>query len=104
MRPSFYTAVTLFGLATLFPGADAQQYAGSTIPNSLPTVTGSAISYFKINDASGVPTTLINYFSAPGGARQDPLNVQRALIVLSGANRDPCEFVGHRGTKNVWMY
>lgn len=90
LTPSAVFAVSFATILVVLPGADAQQYAGSNITNSLPAVTGSAISFFKVNDIRG-STTLMNYFSAPNGARQDASKVQRAIIVLHGANRDPCK-------------
>jgi hypothetical protein len=73
--------------------ARAQQYVGQTIPNSLPGVTDGAVSFFQIIDPNGGPSsTLINYFSAPGGQQIDTTQVQRAIVVLHGANRDPYNY------------
>lgn len=71
----------------------AQQYQGAVIPNSLPTTPGSKVNYFKIDDGHGGSTTLINYFSSPGGKKQDPSKVKRAVVVLHGLNRDPATYI-----------
>jgi hypothetical protein len=75
-------------------GAFAQQYAGQTIPNSLPTVNGGNVSFFNILDANGAGTTLINYYSTPGGRRPDQTKVQRAIIIIPGLNRDGWKYFG----------
>lgn len=93
MRVSTPPAAFTLGLTTLLaivPSVHTQQYAGSNITNSLAAVAGAEVSFFKVNDALG-STTLINYFSAPGGVRQDPTKVQRAVIALHGAGRDACK-------------
>jgi len=81
-------------LVSFIPSALGQQYAGQTITNSLPSVTGAEKAFFNIKDANGGNTTLINYFSLPTttGKRQDTTKVQRAVIVLSGSNRDPWDY------------
>lgn len=52
-------------VAGLLQTAQGQQYTGDTIPNSLPNVPGSEITYFRISDASGKNSnlTLTNYYS-----------------------------------------
>jgi hypothetical protein len=70
----------------------AQQYAGRTITNSLPATAGAEIAFFNIKDVNGGNTTLINYFSLPTTGRQNPINVKRAVVVLSGSNRDPWDY------------
>lgn len=89
--PAFTLFTSLCAALALTPFVKAQQYAGMTIPNSLPAASGAAVSYFKITGPTGLASTLINYMSAPNGAQQNPANVQRAIIVLHGANRDPCK-------------
>lgn len=79
--------------------ATAQQYAGQFIPNSLPTVTGGNVSFFNVFDALGGKTTLINYYSTPGGKRQDQTKVKRAIIIISGLNRDGWAYFDHLRTK-----
>jgi hypothetical protein len=80
-------------LAVFSPAlVSAQQYAGETIPNSLPTTPGSKINFFNIPDAKGKNTTLINYFSAPGGKRQDESKVQRAIVMIHGDGQDPATY------------
>lgn len=69
--------------------SNAQQYEGDTIKNNLTAVLGSKISYFKIDDGNGGSATLINYFSHPGGKRQDPKKVKRAIVVLHGFGAYP---------------
>ncbi|KAF9015825.1 hypothetical protein BDZ89DRAFT_1141878 [Hymenopellis radicata] len=84
---SFLFAAILY-VATVL----GQQYAGETIPNSLPSAAGAEKAFFNILDSSGHRTTLINHFSFPGGARQNKTMVQRAVIILHGANRDSNDY------------
>jgi hypothetical protein len=72
----------------------AQQWAGETIPNTLPKVTGAQVAFFNVRDANGVNTTLINYYSFPGGKAQNQTNVRRAIIVLAGKNRNAWDYFG----------
>lgn len=81
--------LALLAIAGLFSLALAQQYQGATITNSLPTATGARIAYFNIKAPNGGNTTLINYYSRPGGQAIDPVDVQRAIIVITGQLRDP---------------
>lgn len=83
--PFFTSLLFLLGPALTF----AQQYAGDTITNSLPAATGAEIAFFNIKDPNGDDTTLINYYSRPGGNRIDPDDVKRAIIVMTGQLRDP---------------
>lgn len=77
----------------------AQQYAGDVINNTLPGVPGSEISYFKITDPAGKAKnlTLINYMSLQQNpsARLVPSQVQRAIIVVHGLNRDPGTYMSN---------
>jgi hypothetical protein len=79
--------------------AVAQQYAGQNIANSLPKVTNGNVSFFNVFDATGGRTTLINYYSTPNGVRQDQTKVQRAIIILSGLNRDGWNYFNDLRTK-----
>jgi hypothetical protein len=72
----------------LLHGVLAQQYAGQPIPNSLPAVPGAELAFFNVYDGLGRNTTLINYYSAPGGKRPDNSRIQRAIIVLTGLGRN----------------
>jgi hypothetical protein len=72
----------------------AQQWAGETIPNTLPKVTGAQVAFFNVHDANGGNTTLINYYSFPGGKAQNQTNVKRAVIVLAGKNRNAWDYFG----------
>lgn len=70
----------------------AQQYAGDFIPNTLPTVPGSEITYFRINEPSGKNKnlTLVNYYShQANGNRLVESQVMRAVIIVHGLNQDP---------------
>lgn len=77
----------------------AQQYAGDVIPNSLSTVPGSEITYFRINDPSGKNKnlTLTNYYSHGKIAtkRLVEANVQRAVVIVHGLNRDPGTYMSN---------
>lgn len=57
----------VIGTILLFSGRPslAQQYAGDVIPNTLPTVPGAEIAFFRINDPSGKNKnlTLTNYYT-----------------------------------------
>jgi hypothetical protein len=89
----FSSSRRAFALAAFSLGlVSSQQYAGETIPNSLPTTPGAQITYFNIPDGNGGNTTLINYFSFPGGKRQDESKVQRAIIIVHGKNQDPATY------------
>ncbi|KAF2231358.1 hypothetical protein EV356DRAFT_579313 [Viridothelium virens] len=69
----------------------AQQYAGDVIKNSLPTVAGAEVAFFKIKAPNGQSNlTLINYYShGRNGKRIVESNIQRAVIAVHGLNRDP---------------
>lgn len=77
MRSPFSLVVSFCALSAVY----GQQYAGDTIPNTLPAATGAEIAYFNIFDALGQRTTLVNHFSLPGGARQN-----KALVRLSSVD------------------
>ncbi|CAK3895299.1 hypothetical protein AC578_1337 [Lecanosticta acicola] len=92
----FHVAIVL--LSWLVGIANGQQYAGDIITNSLPAVPGSEITYFRINDASGKNKnlTLINYYSqGKGNQRLVESNVQRAVVVIHGLDRDPGTYVSN---------
>jgi hypothetical protein len=91
MRFPFPPIYVIFLLAT----AIAQQFAGEVIPNSLATATGAQIAFFNVRDANGKNTTLINYYSFPGGKKQDQTKVKRAIIVLHGRNRNAWDYFGN---------
>jgi len=76
----------------------AQQYAGEVINTTLPILPGSEIAFFKIPgvydskklQGSTPNLTLINYYShGSNGKRLVESNIQRAVIVIHGLNRDP---------------
>lgn len=70
----------------------AQQYAGDVIPNSLPGVPGAEIAFFRINDPSGKNNnlTLTNYYTRQNnGKRIVESEIQRAVVIIHGLNRDP---------------
>lgn len=100
MQSSFWKTVVFFG-AWLIQLVAAQQYAGDTIPNSLPSVPGSEIVYFKIKEPNGkIPKaynlTLTNYQSLQGnGQRVVPSQVQRAVIIIHGLQRDPGTYMAN---------
>lgn len=97
MVGSLLIKALLFATALVQP-AFAQQYAGDTIPNSLPSVPGSELVYFKIQDPAGKNQhlTLTNYYSKQAnGAQLDPIQVQRAVIVIHGLNRDPGTYMAN---------
>ncbi|KAL1297904.1 hypothetical protein AAFC00_006419 [Neodothiora populina] len=79
----------------------AQQYAGDVIPNSLPAVPGSEIAYFKIKEPTGKTPkaynlTLTNYQSLQANGKQlDPLQIQRAVIIVHGLQRDPGLYISN---------
>ena len=91
-----FTSV-LTALGALFATvASAQQYAGEVIDTNLPNVPGAEIAYFKIpgvqdsNSKKSANLTLINYMSyGSNGKRLVESNVQRAVIIVHGLNRDP---------------
>jgi hypothetical protein len=86
---------TFVALSLCAGSALAQQYLGRTIPNSLPAAPkGSELTFFNIRDLqAGLPNaTLINYYSLPGGQRQNQTKVQRAVILIHGQLRNPESF------------
>lgn len=88
MRFTLSTAIT----ATLAVLSSAQQYAGDVIPNSLPGLSDGEIAYFRIKDPAGKNNnlTLINYINHNRqGNRLVDSELQRAIIVIHGLNRDP---------------
>lgn len=86
--------LTLLAHLFFLPGqlSLAQQYAGDVIPNSLPSVPGAEIAFFRINDPSGKNKnlTLINYYTHQlNGQRVVDKDVKRAVLIIHGLNRDP---------------
>lgn len=84
--------------ALLAPSAFAQQYAGDVIPNSLPSVPGSEIVYFRIPDPAGFNNhlTLTNYYSLQANGQElVPSQLQRAVIVVHGLARDPGTYMSN---------
>ena len=92
MRVSLFTATLAFSVSLFCVVAFAQQYAGDAIPNSLPTVPGSEITYFRVKDPSGKNKnlTLINYYShQTNDQRIVESQINRAVVIIHGLNRDP---------------
>lgn len=76
----------------------AQQYFGDTIPNTLPSVPGAEIAYFRIADPAGKnkKLTLTNYYShGKSNKRLVESNVQRAVVIIHGLNRDPGTYMAN---------
>jgi hypothetical protein len=95
MKLITYSLSWLACLLSLSPApALAQQYLGEVIPNSMPTTPGSKIIFFNIKDTKGGNTTLLNYFSFPGGKRQDESKVRRAVVIVHGNGQDPATYWG----------
>lgn len=92
-RTRLLTVLTsLIFLFCCIPVSLAQQYAGDVIPNSLPSVPGAEIAYFRINDPSGKNNnlTLINYYAHQlNGNRVVESDIKRAVVIIHGLNRDP---------------
>ena len=92
MCPTFYTAVLAIGACLLNSLVSAQQYVGDIIPNQLPSLPGSEITYFRINDPSAKNNnlTLTSYY-----AHQDndqsivEAQIKRAVVIIHGLNEDP---------------
>jgi hypothetical protein len=84
-----FRSLALFSASVL-----AQQYAGETIPNSLPVVYGAELAYFRISDPAGANTaTLLNYQSlGSDGQRLKEANVERAVIMVHGQLRDANDY------------
>ena len=96
--PFFLTSVLAFTVVCLVQLSRAQQYAGDVIPNSLPGVPGSEITYFRIVDPKGKSDhlTLTNYYSHQANGQQvDPSKLRRAIIVIHGLNRDPGTYMSN---------
>lgn len=66
-------------IASLLLSACAQQYAGDAISNALPSVPGSEIAYFRIQDSAGKNKnnnlTLINYYSLGKSKQRRPSSI-----------------------------
>lgn len=85
-------------LAFFSLSASAQQYAGDTISGTLPGQDGSEVAYFRISDPSGAndQLTLVNYYShASNGQRIQESAVERAVIMMSGMNRNAGDYQGY---------
>jgi hypothetical protein len=95
MRLTSSRKSSLACLALAIGGVSAQQYVGAPVNNSLPSTSGAVVTYFNVVDSSGKNATLLNYFSAPNGQRQDESKVQRAIIIIHGLNRDPWDYFGY---------
>lgn len=87
MHFSALLSVLTLSLSTL---TDAQQFAGTSVNNSLPWVYGAEIAFFNIKDDNKKNATLINYSSTGSqGQRLNPKDVKRAVIFIHGQLRDP---------------
>jgi hypothetical protein len=84
-----------FSSAFLLHLTVAQQYSGASYANSKPNVSGAERTFWNIKDPNNKNASLLNYMIAPNGARQNPLQVQRAVIVIHGLNRDPESYMAH---------
>ena len=95
MNRSLQSLVTLlFTILSFISLALAQQYAGDTIPNSLPAVSGAEIAYWKIRNSANKSATLTNYYSLNStGGRTNPTNVKRAIVIIHGLLRDPYLYI-----------
>lgn len=73
----------------------SQQYQGSFINNSLPSVGGSEVAFFNILDHASRNTTLINYASLSNTrTRLVPSQIQCVIIFVHGLGRNPQTYVG----------
>jgi hypothetical protein len=87
MHFSSLLSVLTLSLSTF---VDAQQFAGTTVNNSLPWVYGAELAYFNIKDENRKNATLINYSSTGSqGQRLNSQDVKRAVIFIHGQLRDP---------------
>lgn len=75
----------------------AQQFVGSVVENSMPSVPGSELTYFNIVQKGYKDTTIINYSSLaqPTNNRLNPADIQRAIIFVHGLNRDPQTYIAN---------
>ena len=92
MQLSILSAVLALDAIAYNGVAFAQQYAGDVIPNKLPTVPGSEITFFRVNDPAGKNNnlTLTNYYShQDNGKRIAESQIKRAVVIVHGLNRDP---------------
>jgi len=100
MQSSLCRTVILLG-GLLLQLVLAQQYAGDVIPNSLGSVPGSELVYFKIKEPNGKTPkaynlTLTNYQSLQtNGQRIVPSQIQRAVIIIHGLDRDPGTYISN---------
>lgn len=88
----FHATILAILTTFLYGLASAQQYVGDVIPNQLPTVPGSEITFFRISDPSGKNNnlTLINYYShQDNGQRIVESQIMRAVVIIHGLSRDP---------------
>ena len=89
MRVSSIYALLASVISTFHFYAHAQQYVGDVVPNSLPIVPGSEITYFRIKDPAGKNNnlTLINYYShQDNGKRIVESQIKRAVVIIHGLN------------------
>ena len=83
-------AASIFGSLVV-----GQQYAGDLIPNQLPTVPGSEIAYFLVQNPTGANhnLTLINYYSLQQNDQRVVASaLMRAVIVIHGLGEDPSTY------------
>lgn len=86
----------LFSFLSLTSLSLAQQYAGNNISNSLPSVSGAELAFFKIRDTKNQTGTLLNYYSLnSNGGRVNPANVKRAVVIIHGLLRDPYLYIAN---------
>ena len=85
MRASIASVLCVL-LSFLVLPISSQQFQGSFINNTLPSVPGSEITYFNILDANKKNTTLINYSSLTGvsGGRLIPSQIERVIVFIHG--------------------
>lgn len=96
MRVHLGSVVSFALLGFNFDVARAQQFQGSIIPNSLPSVPGAELTYWNIPDANNKSTTLINYSSlTASGARLAPANIKRVVIFIHGLQRDASTYMSN---------
>lgn len=55
----------------------------------MPSVPGSQVTFWNIVYAHSNNASLLNYMIYPNNQQQDPSQVQRAVIVVYGLDRDP---------------
>ena len=91
-------ATVLTALSLFCHVVTAQQYAGDNITQTIESVPGSEIAYFKVKDPAGKSAhlTLTNYYSLQANnARLVPSQLKRAVIVIHGLDRDPWTYMSN---------